>query len=205
MYQFFSKRLLLGGGDKIEPNTVIYNASGAAPITIKLTKGVYFIEAVGGGGGASYSKPAAGMGSGGGSGGCIRGYYRLARGFYNITSGRRGDDSNMTNIPYYEQSPSGEMASVHTLEGTAIIIGYGGTGAKRASPQGYGGSTYTNPAYQEGNLVTNVGGNNGGVGGLWSAAKGGASVYNGFGKGGDGNDPNKGTNGLLKITYIRRN
>lgn len=145
------------------------------------------------------------MGSGGGSGGCIRGYYRLARGFYNITSGRRGDDSNMTNIPYYKQSPSGEMASVHTLEGTAIIIGYGGTGAKRASPQGYGGSTYTNPAYQEGNLVKNVGGNNGGVGGPWSAAKGGASVYNGFGKGGDGNDPNKGTNGLLKITYIRRN
>lgn len=35
----------------VKPNTIVYNASGAAPITIKLMRGVYFIEAVGGGGG----------------------------------------------------------------------------------------------------------------------------------------------------------
>jgi hypothetical protein len=110
----------------------------------------------------------------------------------------------MTNIPYYEWSPSGEMATVHTADGTPIIIGYGGTGAKRASPQGYGGGTYSNPNWQEGALTTNLKGNDGGVGGPWSAAKGGASVWQGFGKGGDGNAPNQGTNGLLKIIYIRR-
>ncbi len=202
--QFYSKKLMQGGAP-YEPGTAVYFAEGGAPVTLKLVKGIYFIEAVGGGGGASYSKVGSGMGSGGGSGGCIRGYYRLAKGVYNLTSGRRGDDSNMTNIPNYEQSPSGEMSSVHTADGTAVCIGYGGTGAKRASPQGYGGSTYTNPTYQDGALVTNLGGNNGGVGSLWTAAKGGASVYNGYGKGGDGNAPNQGTNGFLKITYLRRN
>lgn len=35
----------------VKPNTIVYNASGATPITIKLMRGVYFIEAVGGGGG----------------------------------------------------------------------------------------------------------------------------------------------------------
>lgn len=188
----------------IEPNTVVYFAEGGSVTSFEMQKGVYFIEAVGGGGGASYSVAGSGMGSGGGSGGCIRGYYNIPKGRYSLYSGRKGDDSNMTNIPKYERSPSGEKSGVDLENGVSICIAYGGEGAKRASPYGVGGGTYSNPSFQTGDIVSNITGANGANGGLWSIGKGGASIYGGYGKGGDGNAPLSGTNGFLKITYIRR-
>lgn len=35
----------------VKPNTVVFDSNGGAPVTMKLMRGVYFIEAIGGGGG----------------------------------------------------------------------------------------------------------------------------------------------------------
>ena len=193
----------LGSGAKWKPDTVVYRGeNGAAPKTLHLQSGLYYIEAIGGGGAASYSVTLVTMGSGGGSGAVIRGIYRLSAGEYIAQSGIRGDDSNMTTVPQGTVMPSGGEAGLRRASNNeVIVVAYGGGGATRSSPGGAGGLSLTSN-YQVGELDTRINGNPGANGTGWTAGKGGDSVWETYGKGATGNAVGSGTHGIVTIRYI---
>lgn len=182
---------------------VLYRGeNGAPPKTLRLQAGLYYIEAIGGGGAASYSVAGVTMGSGGGSGAVIRGIFRLPAGEYIAYSGIRGDDSNMTQVPQGTVMPSGGEAGLRRASNNeVIVIAYGGKGATRSKPYGAGGGSLTS-AYQVGELDTRIDGKPGANGGPWSTGGGGDSVWMGFGKGARGNNVGSGTHGIVTINYI---
>lgn len=188
-----------------KPNQIIISASGqneAMVADFDLPAGTYYIEAIGGGGAGSHSVSLVAMGSGGGSGGIIAGYFRIPQGRYSFTSGIKGYDSNMDSVPQNTVMPSGGTAGLYNQNKKEwVALAHGGSGATRPVPAGTAGQVISS-RYQVGNLTAFSAGANGTNGGGWSAGVGGGSIYNGFGKGGDGNAKNSNTHGWFKLVYV---
>jgi hypothetical protein len=139
----------------------------------------------GGGGGQVWSSHAAG--SGGGSGACVYIKAKLTAGTYTITNGAAG--------PVYS-NPGGNSTLVK--DGVTLIAANGGAGGGGGgNPPGNGGaySISDNLEVIEKIIVGN--GNRGTQGTLYTGGVGGASLYGGYGRG--GNDRANGVAGYIFV------
>ena len=129
---------------------------------------------VGGGGGGGQVWSGHAEGSGGGSGACVQCSIKLSAGTYTITNGAGGGIHT-----------SGGNSTL-SLNGAALITAGAGSGGQDAGGAvGVGGkySFADNVEIEE--IIFASNGNNGTVGGNMGGGVGGASVYKGYGKGGD--------------------
>ena len=181
----------------IPANTVIFESSGAGTYNVNITKnGIYQIWMVGGGaGGAQHYKywhfvtgqtEIVYQGAGGGSGAYITGTIELTKGTYSVTVGAGG--SGM-----YSSGTSTGGAGGNT---TAFGQTAGGGSSHGWSTAGPGG-TYT----KNKGTLTGTNGKEGDYG--FNGVAGGASLYGGYGKGGDTQkkSASNGGNGYIKITF----
>ena len=179
-----------------------------------LSNAVYEVEVVGGGGAAAirgvYDDK--GYGWGGGSGGAFVGVYRIVNGVRNITVGKtpnnkKGQGGNTNTI-----NPDDTTKYSSKIEGY-VEAGGGGSGTTSGVGSAGAAPTYTiEPMKKTLESAGNAGNYNyGGKGSSWPPAhcEGGASVYEGYGKGqgcvtseyAGARYWKDGTNGYVKITY----
>lgn len=187
-----------------QPSEVLFESStaGTYQLYVKCRCKLSFI-AVGGGGGGSCNGTyyanniTANVGGGGGSGAYVYGTLEVFAGTYTITVGSAGSfGRGVNNVP-----------PIRGSDGTSsVVFGQvaGGGGGSLGNSGGYGGSA--------GIAQTAYGFVNGNVGTLSPVypavggyplitAAGGASVYNGYGLGGNG-DSTPATGGYVKITAV---
>lgn len=177
---------------------VLFESSIAGSYQINvLDDGVYNVICVGGGGGgAQAGNKTAYHGAGGGSGGYSNEEIYLTRGTYTATVGQGGAVSRQWSG--WAIAGDGGTSSFSTVNATG---GFGGRAHRDNGATGGAGGTGTT---QNGN-----GGNAGGGSNVSYA--GGASVYGGYGAGGNGYSGNAstmpysngGASGYVKITYLR--
>lgn len=216
MYEFFSKKLLIGGGGEKNPyspnQVVFYKSSSTAIESITLYKGRYKVELVGGGGGQSGGVTSYLVAGGAGSGSAFVGTLKVDKEtIFDVYSGNLGS-SNRTigGSGGYGADGTNSWISEHGNLNIRIYCNSAGTGTGSASTGssqkiGSGGTIV-----DLGNFVSKwmiettlrVNGKPGTRGQyVTTFGTGGASVYQGFGRGA-GPQNNNGTAGLVRITYL---
>ena len=169
------------------PTEAVLNVSGV--YTIRITNsGYYAITLVGGGGASASGLNSFGYGSycGGGSGAAFVGEVYLSVGSHNLSVGGEGGNSVL-----YDEN------------GNVLITAGGGTNGAMTNYNldragGYGGVLTIVSGVQTQNVTVQTNGNNGGFGNANNPQSGGASVYNGYGKGSDSPSENR-TDGYFSI------
>lgn len=181
------------------PGQVLFESStGGTTTTLNLLdSGKYQVICIAGGGGSSrYRGSLRSALAGGGSGSGFDIVFRLSKGNYNISVGEGGSHADGGSGTAGGNSSFGNSYS------------YGGGGGYTSSNSEYGGSGGNTPLLTYSVISTNLNtaGNAGNAahstsGGSYS---GGASVYNSYGKGGDGDiaHPKNGNDGYVKVIYI---
>jgi hypothetical protein len=172
--------------------------------------GKYQIILVGaGGGGAGYGSKRK---SAGGSGGYINGYFNLERGIYTFTVGKGGTGIYSPDNGYLT---AGSGTSTTIRSNTCNMTAYAGSGgyiyqynSGCTITPGSGGSISSVPSDILIELVASQTGNsgNGTTSGSYTVMRGGESLYNGYGKGGDaygGTATENGGNGYAMIKSIK--
>ena len=214
LYQW-SKKLLLWSCPYVE-GQVIYESTAAETKVLKLeTTGVYKIECVGGGGAAAMKGvyDDKGYGWSGGSGGAFSGTFALSQGTYTVVVGKANNNTTAQSGNSQTLNPTDTKTYGSSISG---VVSVGGGGSGTTSGVGAAGAK---PTFTIQPLTTalSTAGNAGasGSGGKGSAAaavvNGGASVYNGYGKGqGCGTSEYaakrywiNGTGGYIKVVYLR--
>ena len=193
----------------IEFNIWESSTPGTYQVELK-AEGKYQIILVGaGGGGAGYGTKRK---SAGGSGGYINGYFNLERGIYTFTVGKGGDGIYSPDNGYL-QAGAGTSTTIrsNTCNMTANAGGGGyiyqyGSGC--TITPGSGGSVSSVPSGILVELVASQSGNsgNGTTSDSYTVMRGGESLYNGYGKGGDaycGTATEDGGNGYAMIKNIK--
>ena len=172
--------------------------------------GKYQIILVGAGGGAAaYGSKRK---SAGGSGGYINGYFNLDKGIYTFTVGKGGtgiyspDDGYLTAGTGTSTSISSNICNMAAYAGTGGYIYQYNSGC--TITPGSGGSVSSVPSSILVELIASQSGNsgNGTTSGSYTVMNGGASLYNGYGKGGDayaGTKNENGGNGYAMIKSIK--
>ena len=139
----------------------------------------------GGGGGAAWSGHAAG--SGAGSGACVYIKAKLATGTYTITNGAAG---------LYASGNGGNSTLVK--DGVTLITASGGAGGGGGgNPPGVGGTYSISDGLEVEKEMVAGNGNTGTQGTLYTGGVGGASLYGGYGRG--GNDRADGVAGYIFV------
>lgn len=195
-----SERMLMQIQETYDPETVLFESNTSGTYTLDIFgKGVYEIYCIGGGGGgATYGRPAASGGSGSG----FIGEIKLPKGALTLTIGGGGNASTK----FY--AGSGGNSSIGDL-----VIAYGGGGAFAYTSDarvGVGGSIPIVNTEIIGEPTLHKAGNNGSGGSsltdrYWNTT----SVYNGYGNGGSARsnpsskNANPGSSGYIKIIYKR--
>lgn len=214
LYQW-SKKLLLWSCPYVE-GQVIYESTTAGTKVLELeTTGVYKIECVGGGGAAAMKGvyDDKGYGWSGGSGGAFSGTFMLSRGTYTAVVGKANNNTTAQSGNSQTLNPTDTKTYGSSISGV-VSVGGGGSGTTSGA-----GAAGAKPTFTIQPLTTalSTAGNAGasGSGGKGSAAaavvNGGASVYNGYGKGqGCGTSEYaakrywiNGTGGYIKVVYLR--
>ena len=186
-----------------QPDEILFESSTAGTYSLDiLDTANYEVYCIGGGAGALYGKvyrngklSNTNSYASGGSGGGFIGIFNLNDDNYQIIIGSRGSIRN-TNIFSWEYGNAGGYSQI-----TNIVKCNGGT---RPAIDSYGYSISNGGSVDV--LLTpisytlNTQGNNGYYVSKGGAPNGGASVYSGHGKGGDGQTDNS-TNGYVKIIY----
>lgn len=172
--------------------------------------GKYQIILVGAGGGAAaYGSKRK---SAGGSGGYINGYFNLDKGIYTFTVGKGGtgiyspDDGYLTAGSGTSTSISSNICNMSAGAGSGGYIYQYNSGC--TITPGSGGSVSSVPSSILVELIASQSGNsgNGTTSGSYTVMNGGASLYNGYGKGGDayaGTKNENGGNGYAMIKSIK--
>ena len=189
------------------PNQVLYESStGGASTTLNLlTTGRYQVICVGGGSGGAYvysSKFSDGRASGG-SGAGFNGVVYLSEGNYTVEVGAGGSgQAYETNGKSWATSTAGGQSAIDSI----IVAGGGGSATAgihgAAQTAGSGGTlSYDSSKVQSYSLATN---GNAGTTAYNANIDGGASVYGGYGKGGNAGNSytTAGGNGYVKVVYI---
>ena len=188
----YSKDLLI---QPYSPNEIVYmyDTPGTYPLNLK-SSGYYKLEIVGGGGqgsGIAANANSYYSGCGGGSGAGFVGEIYLNQGNYSATVGGQAAASTFVNS-----------------NNTTLITAGGGTNAKLTNYNlsrsgGNGGTLTVDNSLTTRNVEVQSNGNKGNFTTTLSVSgnvKGGASVYEGYGKGGDGWKTGR-TDGYFKLTY----
>lgn len=189
------------------PNQVLYESStGGASTTLTLeVDGRYQVICVGGGSGGAYvysSKFSDGRASGG-SGAGFNGFVNLSSGSHTIKIGAGGSgQAYEKNGQVWATSKAGGQSAIDSI----IVAGGGGAakagihGATQTAGSG-GILSYDSSKVQSYSLATN---GNAGTTTYNSNITGGASVYGGYGKGGNAGNSytTAGSNGYVKVVYI---
>lgn len=197
-------------------NQVVFEKSTAGTYSVNLEKaGLYEITVVGGGGAAAmlgvYDDR--GYGWAGGSGGAFVGTFVLERGTRTVVVGKANNNTTAQTANSQTSNPTDTKTYGSSVSGV-VSVGGGGSGHYNSNYVGAAGSapTFT---IQPTSTTLNRAGNAGasGSGGKGSAApatiNGGASVYNGYGKGqgcktseyASNRSWINGTGGYVKIVY----
>lgn len=192
IYRIYKGSTLIFG---YTPNKTIFESS--TPGTYKLTIGrtglydVYVIGSGGGAGGGSTQSSHKHAGNGGGGGAGFIGRLSLTGGVYDVAVGKGGAGGAANS------KGSDGTASYISLNSKAVVTANGGGGASaaRADPASgnYGGSIYTDDTKVVSYSLKSKG-NEGGRSDRYDCPPG-ASLYNGYGKGGTGVYAAKGNNG----------
>lgn len=180
-------------------NTTLFEKSTAGTYTVTIPyNGYYELTVIGGGAGGTYeySYKFADGGVGGGSGAGLIGVAYLTAGSYSVTVGAGGAAAYNDNSA---ESITGKAGGASKFG--SIVTAGGGTAGKAvyngaAQTPSYGGTlTYTSSAFKSTSLAKN--GNTGSYSNNLSSSSaamaGGASVYNGYGKGGQADYGGTGT------------
>ncbi len=181
MREAWSKNLLLKS-DPYKKNQVIFESSTPRTYNVEiLGKGKYEVYCIAGGGGGRYGDSSRDYMQGGGSGSGFIGIIRINAGTLNVTVGAGGR---------YQSYPGNNSAIA------GIVKTYGGGAG------GGGGGAIPTLSVIPISTTLNSSGNRGETsrGGV---AKGGASLYEGYGAGGDGEflRNNSGKPGYIKVVY----
>lgn len=196
--EIYNGSTLVYTGSQYDVDEVVFESSTAGTYSLELLEtGKYEVYCVGGGGGGNtYSSgiPPRFFSSGGGSGGGFIGVINIVKSSYSIIVGNLGSRSTSQ-----QAGGTGGSSTIGSL-----IICSGGIGGRSNgfTPIGGSGGTVTlntTPVNVTLNSSGNTGGGNTGTG----TVLGGASLYNGYGKGGDSNS-NNARAGYVKIIYKGR-
>ena len=196
---------------KLDIEFDIWESSTPGTYQVELkASGKYQIILVGAGGGAAaYGSKRK---SAGGSGGYINGYFNLDKGIYKFTVGKGGtgiyspDDGYLTAGSGTSTSISSNICNMSAGAGSGGYIYQYNSGC--TITPGSGGSVSSVPSSILVELVASQSGNsgNGTTSGSYTVMNGGASLYNGYGKGGDayaGTANENGGNGYAMIKSIK--
>ena len=178
------------------PDQVLFESSTPGTYSLNvLTDGVYEVYCIAGGsGGATWHVMTNWRTATGASGSGYIGNLKITRHTYQIVIG--GGSSGKYNTT--KKVSDAENSSISN-----VVISYGGKGGKADGTQAIGGDIPT-IFVQEISFTLKQSGNNGIVTGKSGSYSGGASLYNGYGKGGDvytNNYANDGANGYIKIIF----
>ena len=197
-----------------EPDQVIFEESTAGTYEVELlAKGRYEVICVGGGGGGCSNSNAGsngyGAAAGGGSGGYSDEIISIPKGTYNAIVGAGGARKKGTSLNATFTANSGTDSSFYSISATSgtggiAYLGKSSFGGAATSGKGTGGSG--------GSGITQNGNNGSACDFKYNTTvNGGTSVYNGYGKGGNGCATNpsgslqsrttNGTAGYVKIIY----
>ncbi len=207
----YSKKLLIAPPDPYEPGSIIYEKHGGNVVEdIILPPGTYKLEMVGGGGGQGGFATASGYGfnsGGAGSGAAVVGEIVIVKETaFQVYAGNVGS----TNRGYVGTGGDGGSSFIREKDNPGIYYTCNSTGTGSGGWDGHGTGGYLQEdggfwAKWVPNGATFYSNGNAGEGGSkllhWGA--GGASVYQGYGKGA-GPETDNGTSGLVRITYLRR-
>ncbi len=180
-----------------------YQTAGAYALT--LPAGDHEVVLVGGGGGGAQCAQSSMLGfyiAGGGSGAHYKGVLRLPSGSYTVTVGNAGTASVANYSFAANASSGGETKLTRSGSVTCVSVG-GGTGGRvtgTSATGGSGGSVSIGSGTTVVSTISSMSGNSGNGG--WNvsigSAKGGASVYGGYG--GGGTNIGSGGPGFFQIT-----
>ena len=198
-------------------NELLFESDKAGTYNLELQKaGLYEITMVGGGGAAAMRGvyDDRGYGWSGGSGGAFKGTFNLERGNYSLTVASANNNTKSQGGNSNTLNPA-DMTTHDTYITGVVRVGGGGSGHYNANYVGAAGASATfeiTPKSIEFNKTGTAGAS--GSGGKGSGAnwthQGGASVYNGYGKG-QGCSTSEyasrrywiaGTGGYIRIVYI---
>lgn len=171
-------------------NQTVFEKTAAGTYSVKLEKtGLYEITVVGGGGAAAmrgvYDDK--GYGWSGGSGGAFVGTFVLERGTYSAVVGKANNNTTAQSGNSQTLNPTDTKTYGSSVSGV-VSVGGGGSGHYNSSYVGAAGAAATLSKTPVSTTLNSAGkpGNSGSGGKGSAAAKqvdGGASVYNGYGKG----------------------
>lgn len=200
-------------------NQVVFEKSTAGTYSVNLEKaGLYEITVVGGGGAAAMRGVYDDKGYGwtGGSGGAFVGTFVLERGTRTVVVGKANNNTTAQSGNSQTLNPTDTNTYPSSVSGV-VSVGGGGSGHYNSSYVGAAGAAATltmTPVSTTLNTAGNAGnsGSGGKGGGAGATINGGASVYNGYGKGQGcvvSEYANKrswinGTAGYVKIVYKGR-
>ena len=193
------KFILAGGSSPYTPGQVLLNLTSGSKTVEVLDNGIYELRLVGGGGGASIVTS---LGGSGGSGSAFVGQIRLTKGTYSASAGALGASQSGTNTGRAGTGGNSNFGSAYA---------YGATGGYY-SGGGVGGSAPSIP-YTIISSSVNTAGANGTSGNILQIvrANGGASKYDGYGKGTGIYRTSTmklafdyGTSGLVYLAYVGR-
>lgn len=189
MLNLWSKALLMNSCP-YEKEQVIFESATAGTYSLDIeTSGVYDITLVGGGGAAAMRGVYDDRGYGwtGGSGGAFKGTFKLKSGLYSIVVASANNNNKSQGGNSNTMNPD-DLTTHDSYINGVVRVGGGGSGHYNSSYVGAAGASATftiQPLTTEFNLTGNAGAS--GSGGKGSGAnwthQGGASVYNGYGKG----------------------
>lgn len=187
------------------------NGTGTVYLPVPWYYNIWMIGAGGGAGGGSWGSGHKTTGDGGGGGSAFIGTVFLSAGSYTYLCGKGGGGGSAARrVP-----ATGHDGSNTTLvfNGSTIIragSGAGGPAGRRSSsvtpegsPVGRGGILTFSPAIQIASVILQTNGRNGGSDG--DENHGGASFYQGYGKGGDGqykSGGKSGSDGYIRIEMV---
>ena len=194
---------------------VLFETSIAGNYSINLYKDIQAKVYIVGGGGAAAMRGVyddRGYGWGGGSGGGFIGVFDLKQGDYNIVVAKANNNTTVQSGNSQTSNPTNTTRYPSKVEG---VVEVGGGGSASTSGVGVGGDNatlYIVPISIEMNVTGNSGSYNSGGKGSSGAAtyNGGASVYEGYGKGQGGTTGEyasyrswkNGTDGYVKIVIV---
>jgi len=193
--KLYKGNTLVYGGSIYKPDQVIFESATTGTYSLDLLDtGKYEVYCIAGGGsGASGFSSSRFLVASGGSGSAFIGNIALSKGVLSIVVGAGG----------YGQSDGYGYSGTNSTIGSAVIC-YAGGGGNAHSSSGRGGAGGSAPSISVTvySSTLNSAGNGGGfrIGG---SIGGGASLYAGYGKGGDSStsNPQGGASGYVKIIY----
>jgi hypothetical protein len=205
IYRVYKGSDLVWKAYKINETVFTKTTSGSATLNL-IMAGQYRVRLVGAGGGGAYnSSDNRGSGAAGNSGGMWYGIVRLSEGTYTVNVGAGGAKSGGLDANTWGGNGGNTTLS---LGGTTLIVAGGGTGNHVWWPNSNAHNSIVSVAnsvassVQQISVSSNVAGN---WGGLAATASGGASRYNGYGKGGDVRNryaADNGVGGYFSIEFV---